>query len=169
MTRAIVKPGSVGNDDNLLILAVPKGGVASRLAPTVSELAAATVKDVTYSLATDGWNATQDQAPATDERLTLGQTLERAGRGSASLEIKYVFGADDDIADVAFTKDSEWDFYSRYAVPYTQDIASGDEFEVWSGQLGVKRTDPPAANGVWTKTQKVFITDVVATATVSGT
>lgn len=164
MTRTKLVPGSVGNDDNLLILVVPKDGVANPDAPTVAELNAATVKDVTYSLTADGWNTTRNQDTTTDDRLTLGDVLEQPGRKTNSLEIKYVFGADDDVADPLFVEGFEGVAYARYAVPYTQDIAADDEFEKWPFKAGVKRVDAPAANGKWTKTQKLFVTGPVGEA-----
>ncbi|WP_308491024.1 phage tail tube protein [Microbacterium terrisoli] len=169
MTRAKVTPGSVASDDNLLVLFVPSDGVASKLSPKVSELTAATVKDITYNLTGDGFTPGGDQATVTDDRLTLGQTLERPGRETKSLTIKRVYGASDDVADAVLTKGVEGSLYIRWAVPYTDDIAADDIFEVWPIQAGSAMKDAPTANGVFTKTQKLFVTGEVEDATVSAT
>ncbi len=166
MARTKVVPGSVANDDNLLILIAPKGGVAAIAAPTVTELDAGTVKDVTYSLTTDGWNVERSQASSTDERLTLGEVLEQPGRKSTTLEIKYVFGADDDVADPLLPEGFEGVAFARYAVPYVDDTAVADKFEAIPFKAGVQRVNPPTANGNWTKTQKLFVTGPVVDAVV---
>jgi len=49
--------------------------------------------DITYSLTPDGWNPSQDQAVINDERMTLEQILERPGKKTKSLTVKYVDGA----------------------------------------------------------------------------
>lgn len=165
MTRTVTKPGSVASDGNLVVLFVPKDGVANKLAPTVTELSAATVKDITYALTASGWNPTRSQDTVTDDRLTAPDVYEQPGRSTNQLSVQYVAGAADDTASTTLEQGTEGSFYVRYAVPYETDFAEDDEWEVWPVVMGVPAWDAPTANGKWTKTQKPFVTGPVEVAT----
>ena len=165
MTRTVTKPGSVANDGNLVVLFVPTAGVVNKLAPTITELAAATVKDITYALTASGWNPSRSQDTVTDDRLTSPDVYEQPGRSTNQLSIQYVAGAADDTASATLAQGTVGSFYVRYAAPYTADFAVDDEWEVWPVVMGVPVWDAPTANGKWRKTQKPVVTGPVEIAT----
>jgi len=155
MARTVTIPGAVATDDSLVILFVPSGGIAVITAPTVTELTAVTVKDITYDLTPSGWNHTHSEEDIDDDRLTLGQSLTLAGRERHDLEIQYVFGAADTVADAALAKGTVGFVVVRYAVPYETDFAAADLVDIFQIEAGAQRKDAPVANGKWTKTQKL--------------
>jgi hypothetical protein len=155
MTRDVVIPGAVAADDNLVILFVPKAGLADPSSPTVAEVTAGTVKDITYDLTPTGFNHTHTEEDIEDDRLTLRDALTLAGRERHDLELQYVFGADDTIADAALAKGTEGFIVARYAVPYETDFTAAQIVDIFTVQAGAQRKDAPTANGRWTKTQRL--------------
>jgi hypothetical protein len=153
MAREVVIPGAVATDDNLVILFVPKEGLADPTAPTVTELTAVTVKDITYDLTPTGFNHTHTEEDIEDDRLTLRDALTLAGRERHTLELQYLFGADDTVADAALAKGTEGFIVARYAVPYETDFEAAQIVDIFTVQAGAQRKDAPTANGRWTKTQ----------------
>jgi hypothetical protein len=150
-------PGSVDTDGTLLVLIVPEDGLADPRNPKLSELTATTVKRITYSLTPDGWAHTTNEDSGTDDRLTLPTSFESRGKVTDSLEVGYVYGAEDDVADPLLVPGFRGFAVARYAVENSVDLAADQEVDVIPFEAGVKRRNPPAANAKWSKTQKLFV------------
>jgi hypothetical protein len=148
---------SVASDDNWLVLWVPT--IADTDAPTDAELLAGT--KITYSLTPDGWNPSQSQATIADNRLTLGQALERPGRKTKSLTVKYVSGSEDDVAADVLVEGTEGNIVVRRGVPNGTAVAAGQKVTIWPVKCGEQIENPPVENGVDTSSQTLFVTGVV--------
>lgn len=153
-------PGSVGTDGNLALWFVPYGESTNPASKAV--LDANTTKRITYSLTPDGFNHSTDEATIEDGRLTLKQQLQQAGTVTDNLELSYVYGAADDVADVVLTEGAKGWIVARYAVDNGAPVtAATDKVDIIPIRCGVQRKAAPARNAVFTKTQKQFVTGTV--------
>ena len=150
-------PPSVGAEDNLRIKFVTT--IANVNTPTVTEWEAG--EDITYSLTPVGWQPTQDQAVAVDDRLTLAQALERPGKKTKSLTLRYVYGGASEPAATELVEGTAGYFIVRPAVANEAAGAAGQKVTIWPVLTGEQVEDAPAANGVFTITQKCFVTGAV--------
>lgn len=155
-------PGAVDQDGTFLVAFVPAAGITDVDAPSAAALNANTVKDLTYSLTTSGYNRTTSQATDTDERLTLADVLETPGRVTESLELQFVHGAEDDVADPVLQEGVQGFIVERRAVDITAAFAADQVVDVIPVTVGVPRKDNPTANGKWTKTVRLFVRGKVA-------
>lgn len=121
--------------------------------------------DLTYSLTGDGLTTAQDQVTVTDERLTLAQTLERPGKKTKSLNLKYVKGS---TASTTLTEGTAGFFVIRPAVANETAGAASQVVIVWPSLCGEQMEDAPVANGVFTQSQKIFVTGVVERQTMAA-
>lgn len=151
-------PLSVAADGNLLVAFVPSGNALS-----VAVLVAATTKAITYSMTPSGFNRATTQDTISDERLTLAQLLEQAGRVKETLEVEYVYGDTGDVAKVALAKDVTGFIVARYAIPNATAWTVGQKADVIPIKCGVQAKSAPTANGVFTIKQKLFVTGAVTT------
>ncbi|WP_426940247.1 hypothetical protein [Pseudarthrobacter sp. S6] len=151
-------PLSVNSDGNLLVSFVPTGNPLS-----VANLIAAGTKAITYSLTPGGFNRATTQDTVSDERLTMLQLLEQAGRVKETLEVEYVFGDAGDVAGAALTKDTAGWIVVRYAIPNATAWTIGQKVDVIPIKCGIQAKSAPTANGVFTKKQKLFVTGAVQT------
>lgn len=149
-------PLSVAADGNLLVAFVPSGNSLSK-----AVLDAATTKKITYSLTPSGFNRSTTQDTISDERLTLSQLLEQAGRIKETLEVEYVFGDAGDVAKVALAEGVTGFIVARYAIPNATDWTVGQKVDSIPIKCGVQAKGAPTANGVFTITQKLFVTGAV--------
>lgn len=152
-------PLSVGTDGNLLVAFVPSGSNPL----SVAILNGASTKAITYSLTPSGFNRATTQDTINDERLTLAQLLEQAGRVKETLEVEYVFGDTGDIAKVALVKDVAGFIVARYAVPNATAWTVAQKVDVIPIKCGIQAKSAPTANGVFTIKQKLFVTGSVTT------
>jgi hypothetical protein len=151
MTRDLLIPDNVESDGTLLLLAAPRSAFTT-WPPKLSEVDSAVVKDITYSLTVDGWNPSKTTEDVDDARLTLREVLSDFGRTTHAVSLKYFYGSEDDIVDPLFVEGDLIVIFARYAVPYEQDTAVGDLFDIFTLKVGPKVKDIPTANGKWTKT-----------------
>ena len=115
--------------------------------------------DITYSLTPDGWNPSQDQAVINDERMTLEQILERPGKKTKSLTVKYVDGAAG--ATSVLIEGTAGFILVRPIVPNETAGAAAQKYIRWPVLCGEQMDDAPVTNGVFTKSQKLFVTGAV--------
>jgi hypothetical protein len=151
-------PASVGTEGNHRIKFLATIG-SGTLAPTVAEWDAA--PDLTYSLMPDGWNPTQDQATVVDARLTLAQDLERPGKKTKTLDVKYVDSATAGSASVTLIEATAGYIVIRPKVANATAGAAAQKVVVWPILCGEQRDDAPVANGVFSQSQKLFVTGAV--------
>ena len=152
-------PLSVASDGNLLVAFVPSGSNPL----SVAILAGGTTKAITYSLTPSGFNRATTQDTINDERLTLAQLLEQAGRIKESLEVEYVFGDAGDVAKVALTEGVAGFIVARYAIPNATAWTIAQKVDVIPIRCGKQAKSAPTANGVFTIKQKLFVTGSVTT------
>jgi len=121
--------------------------------------------DLTYSLTPDGWQPAQDQATAVDDRLTLAQALERPGKKTKSLTLKYIHGS---TADTTLVEGTAGYIVARPITPNATAGTAAQKVVVWPALCGEQVQDAPVSNGVFTKTSKIFVTGAVAYHTVAA-
>lgn len=148
-------PASSQSDGRWRITFVPK--TANAL--SVAALKGATAKPLTYSFTPDGFNRTINQATVSDPRLTLLQVLERPGKVTETLEVKYVESSDPASADAILVAGLEGKLNVRRGLGNEEDYATGQKADVLTFVAGVKRPDAPTENGVDTVSQTLYITD----------
>jgi len=152
---------SVASDDNTTLVFVPTVASPTGI-PSVSELNAGT--KFTYSLTPDGWSPTQSQATIADGRYTLGQALERPGKKTKSLTVKYVAAGDEsDVAAELFVEGTPGVVAIRRGVPNLEAFTADHKITPWPILCGEQIEDPAVENGVDTISQTLFVTGVVQT------
>jgi len=149
-----VTPASTSTEGNYRIKFVT---TIAGAAATVAEFNDGT--DITYSLTPDGWNPSQDQAVITDDRLTLEQILERPGKKTKSLMVKYVDSATG--AATVLIEGTAGFILVRPIVPNETVGVAAQEYVRWPVTCGEQMDDAPTTNGVFTKSQKLFVTGAV--------
>lgn len=152
-------PLSVAADGNFLVAFVPSGSNPL----SVAILAGATTKALTYSLTPSGFNRATTQDTVSDERLTLAQLLEQAGRVKEMLDVEYVYGDAGDVAKVALVKDVAGFIVVRYAIANATAWTIGQKVDVIPIKCGIQAKSAPTANGVFLIKQKLFVTGSVTT------
>lgn len=155
---------SIPSDGNTTAILAP--AVAGK-APTVAEVTAASLVDISCYLTGDGLNLTTDQATIQDERLCSTQTYEKPGRKTNTAEVTYIdnsnseFEDTDNAAAEALIEGSTHFLITRRGVPYETPFEAGQKVSVWPIQCGAPREVPPEANSVIRTTQKLFVTGEV--------
>ena len=158
-------PPAIDQKGNTVIWWVPT--IASTVAPTVTEIGAATSFRVTHSFTPDGWTIDGDQTKAVDDRLALTTPLE-------SLDtLTYTFGAGVKYVDSsaagsaavvlkptapATTKTGY--FVERRNVSNATLVAASQAVRVLPVTLGPQIPGPVDGSGKFTYKQQVSITGV---------
>lgn len=151
-------PPSVAAEDNVRIKFLDTIAASTGI-PTPTEFNAGT--DITYSLTPDGWTPSQDQATIVDDRLTLAQALERPGKKTKGLTLKYVYGTATDVAAAELVEGTTGFLVVRVGVPNESAGAAAQKVTVWPILAGEQMEDAPPTNGVLTMSQKCFVTGEV--------
>jgi len=152
------QPVSVQADGNLLVLFVPT--IADTENPTVGELTAGSVVDLSCYLTGDGFTPNTEEQTVSDERICSRQTFEQPGRYQDSLDIAYVYNilsAVDDEARLALTQLRTGNIVARWGQAFEDAVAAGDIVDVYPVKLGVPKKQPPVANSVLRIAQKPFV------------
>jgi hypothetical protein len=152
-------PLSINSDGNMRIAFVPSG--SNPLSAAI--LAGATTKLITYSLTPDGWNRSTTENSIDDPRLSLKQTFSRPGTFTESLEVTYIYGDTNDVAKVALAEGTAGFLVERRSVPNATDWAVAQKVDVLTILCGKQRKNAPAANGIQTITQTIYLTSVTQT------
>lgn len=146
-------------DGTLKVLWVP--AIADPSAPTLAELTAVSVVDVSCYLTKDGWVPGLSENTITDDRLCDTQTYEKPGSHSRSLQIKYVENPGSLTYNKAydtFVPLTAGFFVARKGMPYDTALAAAQKVWVWPSQMGQRDPLPPEKDSVMRVQQKVFIT-----------
>ena len=161
MAASEVQAGQV-SDGYGLVLFVPADGIEDASKPTVAELTANDVVDVTYALTADGFQHTVTTADITIERYTLDQVLSQEGKETHALVLKYPYtNTDADVSRTTFLPGTEGFIVHRLAVANDEEIAADQIVDVIPVRAGKSIKDAPAANTELTRTQKMIITGKV--------
>lgn len=138
--------------------------LADPAAPTVTELTAVGVVDLSCYLTADGWTPGLDEQVVTDDRLCSVQTFEQPGRSSRTLTIKYVENpgsATDNKAFDTLAPGTSGYLVERRGVAQATAFAAADVVNVWPIKAGQYDPQPPEANSVLKVQQKAFVTGTV--------
>lgn len=153
-------PTGTPSDGQGLVLFVP--AIANPAAPTVAELTAGTVKQLTYSITGDGYNHSVTINEVTANRLTLKQTLQYDGTEVDNLSITYVYtNTAGDVARVALPVGTTGFIVERWAVPNETAIAAAQLVDVIPIKASVSIKNAPVANQELTRTQRLNVTGPV--------
>lgn len=116
--------GSVRGAGNFYAGVAPKGSIVDISAPTVAELDAPTMKDITYSMVPGGFKWSPSYEELKDNRLTFPQERSKKGRRTDTFEIEIVYGAEDEMANKLFVEGADLDIVERRVVPHDTDFAA---------------------------------------------
>jgi hypothetical protein len=154
----MTQPSSVPADGALKVLWVPV--IAITTAPTVAELTAAGVRDVSCYLTAEGFSPSTDEQAITDERLCSRQTFQRRGRFADSLDLSYIYNpnsAADNLAYSTMSPSTLGYIVARWGLAYETAIVAAQVVDVHPAECGIRQKQPPTANTVFTAKQKIFI------------
>lgn len=140
-------PTSVIADGNVKLLWVP--AIANPAAPTVAELTATSVVDITCYLTS--MTITTDEQTVTDDRLCSRQTFSRAGSHQDTLEFTYVYQgqkplAADNKAQTTLLEGTVGHIAMRWGTAYEPAVAAADIVDVYRLEAGVQRKQTPEKN-----------------------
>jgi hypothetical protein len=147
-------PASVATDGNLRITFVDDAS------NPLSVAALASGDDITYSLTPSGFTHGITENNIDDPRLTLKQIFNRPGTSTETLALQYIWGDADDVAYSVLTEGTKGFLVVRYATPNATAYATGQKVDVLTVLAGKQRRDAPTANGLFTISQNLYITDV---------
>ncbi|AYR00895.1 major tail protein [Arthrobacter phage Hestia] len=149
-------------DGNEKVLLVP--AIANTAAPTVAELTAPGVVDISCYLTGDGWSPSLSEQVITDERKCSKQTFEQPGRSQRGLDVTYIDNtnapneATDNKAKATLVPGVAQYVVVRRGQDFEDAIAAGDKVTVSPIKAGQYNELPGAANEVLKISQKLFIT-----------
>lgn len=160
----MTSPASVLADGNLRVTWVP--AIANTSAPTVAELTAAGIVDLSYYLTSDGYTPGADEGAVVDSRLADDQDYRRPGRHSDTLNLMYVYRPQEPAAatNKAFTtlKHLTAGFVvSRWGMDADTAYAAGQIVDVLPVTCGKQKKQPPEANSVLKVQQETFVTSTM--------
>lgn len=153
---------AVPADGNVLALLVTT--IADTANPTVDELTALTVVDISCYLTSDGLNPSLSEQTISDERLCSTATYEQPGRSQRSLSVTYIDNTNTgDANDCKETLVPGTDLYLvlRRGIAYSTAVAASQVVSVWPITAGQYDDMPPEANSVLKTRQKLFVTGAV--------
>ncbi len=140
-----------------------EGGPADINAITLTEINAG--DDVSCYITGDGWQPTGDQAFITDSRACTTQDIQRFGRKTKGLAIRYVYNLNDptdDEARLALTEGASGVLVSILQKPEEEDeYEVGDWYQAWPATLGEQTVMPAETNAVDRINQQVAVTGKV--------
>lgn len=145
-------------DGNTKVVWVPE--LADSAAPTVAELNAASVVDLSCYLTGDGWNPTKEQATISDPRLCSKQEFSKPGRKTPGLSVTVIDNTNTDDPNEAvetLEEGARGYFVERRGIPYEDPFEAGQRVSVYPAVSGELQALPPEANSVIRSTIPQFI------------
>lgn len=149
-------------DGNEKVLLVP--AIANTAAPTVAELTAPGVVDISCYLTGDGWSPSLSEQVISDERKCSKQTYEQPGRSQRGLDVTYIDNTNSpNAATDNKAKETLVPGVAQYVVvrrgkDFESPIVAADKVSVSPIKPGQYNELPGAANEVLKVSQKLFIT-----------
>lgn len=159
-------------DGNVSVIVVD--AIADPTAPTVAELTAVGVVDISCYLTSDGYTPSLDEQVVADERLCSTQVYEQPGRFTRSLDTIYIDNtnspneATDNEAKDTLVPGSTHFLVVRRGIAFDAAYAAAQKVWVTPIKCGQYQDQPPEANSVLKTAQKQFITGNSVLATVAG-
>jgi hypothetical protein len=161
MTQPI--PAAVTTNGTMLALFVET--LADYTAPTVAELTAGSVIDLTCYLTGDGLGTETTENNVEDPRLCSKQVYEQRGDFTNTMELTYVMNPgspSNDEARLGLPPGTVGYVVLRWARDHETAIAAGHEVDVYPVEMGEQRKQTPARNAVHRIMQKPFVVGEVA-------
>lgn len=149
-------------DGNEKVLLVP--AIANTASPTVAELTAPGVVDISCYLTGDGWSPSLSEQVISDERKCSKQTYEQPGRSQRGLDVTYIDNTNSpNAATDNKAKETLVPGVAQYVVvrrgkDFESPIVAADKVSVSPIKPGQYNELPGAANEVLKVSQKLFIT-----------
>ncbi|WP_026931227.1 hypothetical protein [Glycomyces tenuis] len=155
-------PLSVSADGNLKVLWVP--AIADTTAPTIDEVTALEVVELSCYLTADGWTPATDEQVSNDDRLCSKQTFEKRGRYTDTLSVTYVYQgqeltAEDNKAQATMQEGEAGFVVARWGADYAVPMAVADVVDVYTVECGIPVKQAPEANARLRIMQKLFVTN----------
>lgn len=151
-----------GNIKTLLVQAI-----ADTASPTVAELTAGTVVDISCYLTAGGFALSTDQATITDERECSTEVFGKPGRKTYTLTLTGIDNTNsanqgdmNEMVD-ALVEGAELYVVRRRGKSHSTDITAGDKVTVIPIQAGVKTEVAAEANSVLRSLWNAFVTGTV--------
>lgn len=154
----MTQPASVAFDGNDLLLWVP--AIADIDWPTLTELQAGGVLDLTCYVTGDGWNPQMTEGAVSDRRLCSRLNFQKPGDEGWQLPLTYVINPespDDDEARDTLVFGATGFFVERPAKSHKDAVEAWDWVAVWAVELGKPQLSGRTANGVWVMTQTAYL------------
>jgi hypothetical protein len=155
----MVLPASVPVEGTRRVVFIP-GDVADITSITLGEVASGV--DVSCYLTGDGWQPSGEQAFITDARLCTTQDIQRFGRKTKGLAIRYVYNLnspEDDEARLGLEEGTDGILVNVLQKDEDEDdFEAGDWYQAWPVTLGEQTPMPPETNAVDRINQQVAVT-----------
>ena len=157
-----VAPGQV-SDGFGLVLWVP--AIADPKAPTVAELTASGVLDLTYKLFGDGFDHQSEVTKFETTRYTLRQTLENEGSEKDTITLKYPYvGTEADVVRLALTRHTTGFIVERLNIAKDVPVEADQLLSIVApARCGKQREIPRTKNTEVGKIQDLLPTGTVET------
>lgn len=157
MSLSKVAPGQV-SDGRALVLWVP--AIENPGEPTVEELTATGVIDLTYQLFGDGFDHQTEVTKFDTTRYTLEQILEQEGTIKDTITLRYPYmGTEEDEVRVGLARGTEGFIVERLATPNETEVAADQLLSIVApARAGLQRDIPRTANTEIGKVQDILVT-----------
>lgn len=145
-------PRGVPSDGTVKVAFVPDGGFADYTAPTLAELQAAGVTDISCLLMQDGFGEDAEEGTNTDRRMCSKEAYTLGGTVTWTIQdLRYVYDVQNpesptNEAYAALTPGTRGFIVARWGKDASVDFAGGDIVDVFPVELGVQRKQTPEAN-----------------------
>lgn len=149
-------------DGNVKVAWVP--AIADINNPTVTELTATGVVDLSCFIQAGGLDHTTDEDSVNNAKLCDTTNYESPGRIKENITVTYVRkqASTDDKAYQTLKRLTLGNLVLRYGKPYSDAFAADDEVTILTSQCGAQQVQSPDANqAIWVK-QKLFNNGPVA-------
>ena len=151
-TTILEIPPGVPSDGTVKVAFVPDGGFVDYSKPTLTELEAAGVTDISCVLMQDGFGEEADEGSNTDRRLCSKEAYTLGGTVTWTItDLRYVYDVQNPASDTnagyaALTPGTKGYLVARWGKDAAEDFAGGDVLDVFPVELGVQRKQTPEAN-----------------------
>lgn len=147
-------------DGNGLVLWVP--AIADVNKPTISELTASGVVDLTYGLTPDGFSHDFTVNKIESGRYTSRQKVKYDGTISDTVIVKYVWeGTEEDVVRTTLTPGTRGFIVHRLAIPKVTAIAADQLVDVLPVQCSDQKKVPPTENTELQREQELNVIGTV--------
>lgn len=162
-------PPGVSSNGTVKVAFVPDGGFADYTAPTLAEVDAVGVQDISCHLMADGFGENATEGSQQRRRLCSKESYTVRGAVEWTIQdLRYVYDIQNPSsvtheAYAALAPDSKGFLVVRWGLDAAEDFAANDVVDVYPVELGVQRKQPPEANSELEVLQTPYVTGTKAT------